>query len=184
MNSEYFCIINTPEKIEFKPYLLSENKPLFHKFTIYERKLMQKILDEIKCFIVANNTFYKNEDEFKNNREVGNFFVRYPDKVDGLEKDRLVVKKLVFNRKTQGIFELRIDNSYLHVRFLVFPISQKNVPHRTPFVTITYAVDKKGKDDGENIVNNLRDSSFRIKQSFLNTEENKISYYLNDSEEG
>jgi len=172
-NEEYFLPIKVPEKEDYETYLFL--KRLYETDT-YFQKFLIKIFDEIELYTLSNGKFYKNESDFQNGKELGYDEIFYPDKVDQQLKTVEIIKELTWDSRIKNIYEIRMDSD-LHVhRILIFPFSMENNIVDVPFVTLAYWFDKREVENGNLLTDELRDSTYRIRNDFKN--EDEIGKYL------
>lgn len=183
-NEDYFYPIVIPEKKDYHKYMYSIfPKPKDLRF----QQLILKALNEIKRFKVSDNKFYKTQEDYLDNKELETCDIYYADAVSGELEVITIVKQLVQNRAVDGIYEIRLDSksktsqAYV-IRIIIFPYDLTNKIFNHKIVTITYAFDKIHANDANKLTDSLRDSSYRIKQSFHDEEE--INRYLVDTEGG
>lgn len=176
-NIVHFYPIVIPEKTKYQQYLyLNHEKDIELRYA----KLLFRIIDEIELFEVKNNKFYKNNEDLKNDKELEESVILYPDDISGMYREITIIKQLGWEETIDGIYEIRLDSSSYVYRVIIFPFVKEKSTTNHSIVTLTYAFDKLHTHDGNRITSELRDSSYRIKQIF--NDEIEMIKYLNIDE--
>lgn len=172
----YFHPIYVPEKEDYQQYIFTEHLKVI---TFNFGKLYLRIFDEIEQYIVRNNKFYKTEDCLKRNKELQESKIYFYNEISGLTEEITIIKRLGWQKGVEGVYEIRLNSDYYVIRLLIFPYSEKNTIFKERFVTLSYVFDKRTSEDGNQLTNELRDSTFRIKLSFK--DDKQIINYLIDN---